>query len=54
LPIPGSTDSVPGAEKTEVKDAGIIATGAGIGAALGGLEHFHSSCNVCMECLNHA
>lgn len=37
LPIPGSIDSVPGTEKTEVKDSGIIAVGAGVGAALGGL-----------------
>ncbi len=37
LPIPGAIDRVPGAERTEIKDAGIVASGAGIGAALGGL-----------------
>lgn len=37
LPIPGMIDRVPGSERTDVKDAGIVAAGAGIGAALGGL-----------------
>lgn len=37
LPLPGAIDRVPGSERTEVKDAGTIATSAGIGAALGGL-----------------
>lgn len=37
LPLPGTIDRIPGAERTEVKEAGTIATSAGIGAVLGGL-----------------